>query len=111
MEQETITSRIYSFKGQVSLVLCDKCADTLFFKLCCEIVKINPGCSIDEYEKLDAMKTLNRVDINAVSSRFKCRPTFKNKLTGLPICFSEEFPNIPFDRIPGDFYYSFEEEN
>ena len=111
MEQKTIISRIYSFKGQVSLVLCDKCADTLFFKLCCEIIKINPGCSIDEYKNLDAMKTLNNVDINAVSSRFKCKPTFKHKLTGLPICFSEEFPNIPFEKIPEDFDYWFEEGN
>jgi len=111
MEQKTITSRIYLFKGQVSLVLCDKCADTLFFNLFCEVIKINPGLSIDQYRELDAMKTLNRVDINAVSSRFKCRPTFKHELTGLPICFSEEYPNVSFDRIPGDFDDWFKEQD
>ena len=84
-----MTVRIYTWPSGETNVLCDACAEEMFFTLYKRIDKKYPGLSRDEFTKLDSMQELIAMDTDSVPSLFECKPIVTNKYTGLPMCLSD----------------------
>ena len=66
--------KIYTWKSGVKNILCDKCADEMFFKLMDRIVCKYPNLTKEQYQELDSVKELNDLDITAQITDLKCQP-------------------------------------
>jgi hypothetical protein len=84
-----MTVRIYTWPSGDTNVLCDACADQMFFILYQRIYNKYPGLSQDEFKKLDSTQELIAMDAHGVPSLFECKPIVTNKYTGLPMCLSD----------------------
>ena len=84
-----MTAKIYTWPSGETNVLCDACADQMFFTLYQRIYNKYPGLSQDEFKKLDSTQELIAMDAHGVPSLFECKPFATNKYTGLPMCLSD----------------------
>lgn len=82
-----MTVKIYTWKSGETNILCDACADHMFFTLIDRVVKNNPELSEDQLRNLDSIKQLNHIDQTAQEINSHCQP-IETDIDGNTICYS-----------------------
>lgn len=93
-----MTVKIYTWPDGETNILCDSCADYLFGSMGDKLINENPTFDINQIQVL-ADELINSVSDNAIECKFKCHPINTDKITGLPICFS----NLSYLETDTDF--------
>lgn len=66
--------KVYTWKSGVENILCDECADEMFFKLMDKVVRKYPNLTQEQYQELDSVKELAYMDANSKETALKCQP-------------------------------------